>query len=186
MKKIVFIFIILSTLLIASCAIVTTDTDNYLEIEHSALPEFLVFPPELNNSKEVNEYFHADHKYSDGIEIYLSVHYDEKEFMDEINRIEQITYAMHSTHTPKGVVKDDGQLFNYTTYITVYNQNGVFEYACVDVENRNIVYIALYAMTYDGISFDKKYLPKDYEEIKLNNNVSNYHYNMYNTHPWDQ
>lgn len=163
-----------------------TDKSQYLQIENSSLPDFMIFPDNLSNISADSEYYHADYKYSDGIEVYLNATYEKNEFEKEVSRIEQISYKMQSSHEPKTVIKDNAELFNYVTYITMFNFNGVYEYACVDYENNRIIYIALYAMSYEGISFDKIYLPKNYEDIKNEDIKDEFSYNMYNTNPWDQ
>lgn len=189
MKKKLFVILsfIVFTMCICSCSSAKiTDKNQYLQVKNSSLPKFIIFPENLSNVSMDSEYYHADYKYRDGIEVYLNAAYEKNEFEKEVSRIEQISYKMQSSHNPKTVIKDNAELFNYVTYITVFNFNGVYEYACVDFENNRIIYIALYAMSYKGISFDKKYLPKNYEDIKNGDLKDCFSYNMYNTNPWDQ
>lgn len=162
-----------------------TDKNQYLQVKNTALPKFIIFPENLDNISMDSEYYHADYKYRDGIEVYLNAFYEKNEFEKEISRIEQISYKMHSSHAPKTVIKDNAELFNYVTYITVFNFGSVYEYACVDYENNRIIYIALYAMSYEGISFNKTYLPRNYDHIEDIEEPDNYKqyfsYNMYIT-----
>ena len=188
MKKslIILAFIVLIMCICSCSSEKITDKNQYLQVKNSSLPEFVIFPENLSNISTDSEYYHADYKYREGIEVYLNASYEKSEFEKEISRIEQISYKMHNSHEAKTVIKDNAELFNYVTYITVFNFNGVYEYACVDYENNRIIYIVLYAMSYEGISFDKIYLPKNYEDIKNEDIKDKFSYNMYNTNPWDQ
>ncbi len=185
-KLLAILFVVFLVMYICSCSPVKiADKNQYLQLKNSPWIKYMIFPKDLSKISSDSEYYHSDYKFQDGIEVYLNAYYEKDEFEKEINRIEQISYKIHSSHNSKKVYKDDVELFNYVTYVAVFNFSGVFEYACVDFTNYHIVYIALYAMSYEGISFDKTYLPKNYDHMYENaeNYKQYFSYNMYATNP---
>ncbi len=130
----------------------------------------VIFPPTLDNVQEVVE-FHEylyDREYL-GSEYYLSAIYDEENFEIELNRLASL--SSRGRYDPIPVFVDTIH-FNYPAFLTRYRnpythenekyKHRAFEYALIDYEKRNVIYVYLYDVLYEDVSFDKKYLPKDY------------------------
>lgn len=142
------------------------DMDRYLETD-GHLSNFCIFPVKDEITGEVIEYhYRAERNVWDGWfedEVYLEVVYSEENFAAEIERFKSIVFEAETTE-PLYIIEDDAYLFNYTTYISVYNFRGRYEYACVDPTDFRIVYITLDWVPAERITFDNKYLPKTYYE----------------------
>ena len=188
-----FILAICIVILLSLCSCTTankvTDISEYLQINSSGFLKLTIFPENFDNISKINEYYHCtyDGFFNEQAEIYFDVCYDKDEFYEEIERLESISYKMKESHEPKSVIKDEAVLFNYTTYISVFNEAGDFEYVCVDETEYRMVYIALDAIS-DRISIAPKYMPKNYNHMyeEPENYKQYFSYNMYNTNPWDQ
>jgi hypothetical protein len=120
-----------------------------------------VFPEKDEINGEIIDFHYKTHLVGGRPEIYLEVVYDEKNFNAEIDRLENISFT-RSNGDKKTIKKDESYLFNYTTYIVVYNESGIYEYACVDPTDYRIVYICIRYRLIEEITFDHKYLPKTY------------------------
>ena len=66
----------------------------------------------------------------------------------------------------KKIVKDDEKcLFNYFTYVSIYDTDkDVYEYACIDFEKFEITYIYLGYLSLDYVMINYDFLPKKYLE----------------------
>ena len=186
-KAILIICVVL--LLFCSCETVkeTNDINEYLQIKSSGLPGLSIFPENFDNISKINDYYHRDYEgfFSEAAEIYFDVYYSAEKFYEEINRLENFSYKMHSSHNPKSLIKDDATLFNYTTYVSVFNHAADFEYVCIDETEYRMVYVVLSNMGDDGISVNEEYLPKNYYHMYENaeNYKQYFSYNMYDTNP---
>ena len=146
------------------------------------LSSFDIFPKKDEINGEVVDYHYHSSTIivNGGQEVYLEVLYSEDAFKEEIVRLENITHKGTKFNFENSIRKDEGTLFNFTTYIGTYNYDGKYEYACVDNEEQRITYVMLRDMTIEKISFDNKYLPKAY----YINNANYSHYQDYNTDPY--
>ena len=148
----------------------------------ATLSNAYVFPEKDEINGEIIDFHYKSFLASSEPEIYLEVVYTEENFNAEIERLENISYVDREgkNHT---ITKDESYLFNYTTYIAVYNSSYTYEYACVDPTNYRIVYICIRYRYVEEITFDHKYLPKTYyysKDMDLDSeNPDPYHFYLY-------
>ena len=129
---------------------------------------FAIFPM-LDSKNIVEKRCVIDNK---SMQIYLLAKYDDKEFNNEVNRL----YNPSNTDYTWPKYYTSG--YNYDTIVTIYKKN-VFEYACLDFENKVIAYVYIENVRYDEICFDKKYAPTEfqyyYNELMLTKKEYNYY-----------
>ena len=182
MKKIVFIVIVL--LLITGCSInykEYNDIDNYsnylisLRDNTDAHSYLSIFPDEIvNNNVEEFRYLSEDGLFDGDYLFYLVVNYDKESFYNEKDRISNITINYKNLEK-KILYSEEG--FNYPVYISIFDNNGSFEYALADEENYKIIYIFNQFFMWDKIEINKNYEPIDYKvPIK---DIKREGYNMY-------
>ena len=159
-----------------------TDIDKYLKTD-GFLSEFSIFPESLDGLTGVNEYHYYDGGTGTGQEIFLEIVYSPEEFEEEIQRIESTACEKSGKS-----VKYDAKLFGFKTYISIYNY-GVseqYEYACVDEENKKIVYVYLEWRNIENIGFDQRYLPLEYASSYGNQDGLSFNmYGSYEKDVWD-
>ena len=146
-----------------------TDISEYMKEEkahYRSVSEYVLFPDEPTKIGNVEEYHFCDYNSKGGIELFLEISFSQDEFTKEIIRLENISYDLfhyrECEDSARYIKKDTGVLFNQTTYVTIYNCGGRYEYAAIDEENMKISYICVECMTEEMISFDKVLLPKSY------------------------
>lgn len=182
MKRIVFIVIVL--LLITGCSInykEYNDIDNYsnylisLRDNTDAHSYLSIFPDEIvNNNVEEFRYLSEDGLFDGDYLFYLVVNYDKESFYNEKDRISNITINYKNLEK-KILYSEEG--FNYPVYISIFDNNGSFEYALADEENYKIIYIFNQFFMWDKIEINKNYEPIDYKvPIK---DIKREGYNMY-------
>ena len=158
-----------------------TDTDKYLKT-NGFLSEFSIFPESLDGITGVNEYHYYDGGIGTGKEVFLEIVYSPEEFEEEIKRIESTV----GEKSGKGVKYDDAKLFGFKTYISIYHYGAggeQYEYACVDEENKKIVYVYLEWRSIEYIGFDHRYLPLEYASSY--GNKDGLSFDMYGTYEKD-
>ena len=150
--------------------------------------DFYIFPEKDEINGEVIDFHYKTHLTYGRPEIYLEVVYTEENFNAEIERLKNISYVDRKGRNHP-ITKDESYLFNYTTYIAVYNSFHTYEYACVDPTDYRIVYICIYCRDIEEISFDHKYLPKTYYYSKDmdpdSENPDPYHFYLYGSYAED-
>ena len=178
---IIIIFVIGFTLIIANEFVPkkTFNKEDYLKLDHAGLPEFIIFP-EAIDTMEVCDYHHYDYGLLDGIEVYLEITFTDGDYEKEIERLEKIQYNSEKLGFADNIRFDDSNLFNLPTYYTVYNSRGTYEYACVDKNNRKIIYIVLYNMSPKRVSLSEELLPKDYFDLMdVDSEEEHYSFSIY-------
>lgn len=182
LKAIALLATISIVMSLSSCITIRiTNPDKYLETD-GFISYFSIFPNKAEIKGDIIDYHYFDYQLKDGDEIYLEVTYTRDSFDEEILRLEAVKYFSEKFKYENAVKKDDCILFNYITYISIYNYNGRYEYACVDPNSYRIVYITLDEMSLERISFDEMYLPKTYYIHDLNyadDNIDPYYFDMY-------
>ena len=177
-----FISILVLSIITVVLSLVTfkvTSMDKYLWTD-GFVSDFCIFPKQSEINGEIIDYHYIDYHLRGGSEIYLEIVYSNEDFEAEVDRLENTIYKGTKFNFENTIRKDEGTLFNFTTYISTYNYDGKYEYACVDNEEQRITYVMIRYMTIEKISFDHKYLPKAYYI-----NDANYaHYTDYNTDPY--
>lgn len=169
--------IVLISLIFIPIQIEIDDMDKYLKTD-GRVTDFCIFPAKDEIAGEVIDYHYRTNLFGSH-EIYLEVVYSEESFENEIKRLDNLTYAVYeNTFSLK---KDNANLFNYTTYISVYNYHGLYEYVCIDEIDFRIVYITLEYVPADRIAFNNKYLPKTYYENEdaYGQDIDPYYYYIY-------
>ena len=188
MKKLLLIFLIIFLVVLMCITFIislelipkkTNDIKDYLKIEDSSLPEFIVFPASVENLSNC-KYFCNDYGLIDGTEIYLEVTYDLNEFQKEVERLKNIKYESQKFNFVEEIRFDDKEKFNYPTYYSEYNSRGTYEYASIDENTNSIVYIVIYNMSIKRISIPRDFLPINYDkEIDVNNETEYYRFSIY-------
>ncbi len=92
-------------------------------------------------------------KYDYRAEIFLSVTYSDKKFIEEYNRISSISIK----NNRKPVLKTD--LFQFPTLVATYNDISRYEYAIFNYDFKQIVYIYLFDNGVNCFYFDEKFIP---------------------------
>lgn len=146
-----------------------TDINEYMKEEkahYRSVSGYVLFPDDPTKIGNVEEYHFYDYKSEGGIELFLEISFSQDEFTKEISRLENISfdlfYYIEGEAPTRYIKKDMGVLFNQTTYVTMYNRRGRYEYAAIDEENMKISYVCVECMSEEMISFDKGLLPKSY------------------------
>lgn len=189
-KKIIAVFILSYIMFsLTSCIPVkVSNVDKYL-ITDGFISHFSIFPKQNEFTGEIIEYHYYDYQVMDGDEIYLEIHYDIEAFEKEIERLSEVVYYSTKWKYENAIKVDDSVLFNYYTFVSIYNHSGRYEYACVDFEQQTIIYIFLNEISLGRISIDEKYIPKTYyitDSTYSDDNIDPYCYNMYedNVETW--
>ena len=150
------------------------DKDMYLEIEGDK-SEFIIFPDTIEN-KDVVKYEYIDFRLNSGASVELIIKYNNQSFEEEIERLENIRNI--SNENTKKLSKDVNKtLFNWVTYISIYNStDDIYEYACLNYEKQEIVYVYL-----EYIHRQISYVEFDYLPFKIAyySDDYNYEYTIY-------
>lgn len=131
---------------------------------------FIIFPQDLSNN-DVIKYEYID--YHGSCTIVLIVRYEDAKFNDELQRISLIT------NNEKKIIYDMNELFTYPTYYSMYSYEQKFEYASINYERNEIVYIYFDNVTPPKINFDLEYLPKEFQTFSDEILESDYQYSIY-------
>ena len=179
-KKFIGLVLIIIILLSISCTnnpIVITDLNTYLENVGSR--SYFVFFPECPDRKGFVEKCYRREFSKFCFEVFLKVKYNEKEFLEEIDRLENLVYVDESRGIEKGMVKDKNSvLFNTFTYVSRYTPIAEdFGYASIYYESKEIVYVHINQLSIKNISIEKKYLPKIFNNE--DSFYAEYSYSMY-------
>ena len=146
----------------------TSDVDEYgvyqghIEMEDTGLfSPLLVFPEKIADSAQDVEYYYrcACDALDNTYEVYLKCTYDKDTYEDEVKRLSQI-------RTTEGKVEKyiayTEERFVYPAYVAIYDDYDCYEYALVNAEKNQFVYV------YDQIKnledfLDSQYIPVDYD-----------------------
>ena len=117
---------------------------------------FVVFPDQLLCDEEDAEiyYFYQDTWDDPTVQVFLKCQYDEETYAAEITRLKSLTKLKY----------EDSDRFPFPAYMAIDGAGRSYEYALAG-EDRQMIYIFTSYVHEDKIAFDKKYLPKDYEDI---------------------
>ena len=159
MKKYISLFVLV-VLFISLCGCNYSeeyiDIKNYKEIwdmsEIRVVEESKLFPKSVDNL-DVEKFYGKQTVYfpiGTGYELLLTVKYNKSDFEKELERIKA---------TGNGSVTKNS--FSYDCYATVWNINGVFEYAIIGKDTIDYVYLQLISQGEETV--DKKYLPLNYD-----------------------
>ena len=159
------IIVIFYFFLIGGPAKTTKDIGKYETIfeEQGLRTGYMVFPESIPEGVEDVDFYHSyrDTLFSPTVETFLQCTYDEKTYQKEVDRLENTS----KTYGNKKMLllRDTEQKFYYPAYIAVENAASTYEYALLTGE-RQITYIFTMYRDSGDVHFDKKYLPKDYDE----------------------
>lgn len=181
-KKITYAIIIILAIVVAFLWLVATggfpkitkDINKYGEFKgFSGYSSLLIFPEkEIENTSEYYYYF-RDTMFDPTCQIYLKCQFFENEFQQEIERLNAIkVVSSRGEEQPLLENKDD---FNYYALVASNGFESCYEYALVDAENLEIIYVFLQGIPEEKIVFDAKYVPMNYN-IALSMDET---YNMY-------
>lgn len=110
-------------------------------------------------------------------QIYLSIQYSSDNFKKEIERLSNIKETLDKNKLEHNISYDKNN-FIYPAYVTIFESNGVFEYALVNSENNEVTYIFIQNTKKESVKFSDKYLPHNFMKYMNSRNSSN-EYNMY-------
>lgn len=85
-------------------------------------------------------------------QFYLSVTYNEQDFLEEVARIGQIATI------------EESEYFDLPAAIAVFNLESCYEYALFDKDDLTVHYVYLESASKKHLSVDEEYLPKGYSE----------------------
>ena len=84
-------------------------------------------------------------------EVFFCIKYSKNSYDLEVDRLSLV-------ESRKKVVFSQN-LFNYPAYISIYNEHSRYEYALVDEDNLEIIYIYMFDCGKDSICFSNNYIP---------------------------
>lgn len=186
LKIVMFVAILSLSCFLTSCAwgeSLDRNIDNYkqwTQIEHNT---DYFFPDISDESATVNEYYyHRIEAFgTPAVEIFLDISYTSENFEAEIERLEDFEY-MYETKIPRKLKYDEGVLFNYPTFVAVYDGRTDYEYAIIDEENNRMIYVYCQRFPQEKLLIDSFYLPKNYE-INWNSETADGYYYAIDTFP---
>lgn len=168
-------------LFFVSCSkepIIETSLNKYLQTDNN-VSRFLIFPDIDITKGKVKEYYLK--KFPPAFlgydyEIFLRINYTEQFFNEEIERLSMVV----SDWSGKETAKDENcVLFNSVTIVSTYwiaDESNEFEYASINFEQKEIVYVYIKNLAYNELSIDSIYLPKFY--TKKDSQYESYRYRM--------
>lgn len=133
-----------------------TEREGVLTRHSNIRSGFVVFPDRLLCGEEDTEfyYFYQDTWDDPTVQVYLKCQYDEETYAAEITRLKSLTKLRY----------EDSDRFPFPAYMAINGAGCSYEYALAG-SDRQMIYIFTSYVHEDKIAFDKQYLPKDYEDI---------------------
>ncbi|MBR1392078.1 MAG: hypothetical protein IJ567_11690 [Lachnospiraceae bacterium] len=161
------------------------DKEYVVENYHSDLDSNLsVFPDELSTVNEVAS-FHASlstNLFDTDGEIILDCVYENDQFHDEIERLANLSMTIKNRDEQyTNSVLYDTEGYHYPAYITIDGFGNTYEYALIDQDNHEIIYIYLAYPNVRDFPY-RDYLKKDLSLYEEENTLDAY--SMYN-HSFD-
>lgn len=144
--------------------------DGHIENERNNIGSMLaIFPSSTENVMDVN-YYYSCGKYSSSCNYYIicaEMKYADEEFRKEVQRISEIkcdVYLKRDQETVTNVIQYSEELFVHPAYIAIYGSNGCYEYALINEQEKEIVYIYLQDKVGKDI-LPNAYLPLNYQNM---------------------
>ena len=140
-----------------------TDLNKYGDFsKYDLLGNLEIFPQAIPDGYIDCQYYL---EYEEGVldsecQIYLRCSYDVSTYQKETNRLAQIEECYKDKRQK---IHYDTDYFAYPAYVTVFENDGCYEYALLDEDNVSIIYIFLQWTKEKDIKFPHLYLPKDYD-----------------------
>lgn len=140
-----------------------TDLSEYGNFEKfNLLGNLELFPETIPEGFIGGQYYF---KYKEGFldsecQVYLKCNYDKSTYKKEIERLAQIEET-YQGKTQK--IHYDTENFHQPAFVTVFENDGCYEYALLDEDNLSIVYIFIQWVKEKDIKFPNMYLPHDYK-----------------------
>lgn len=133
-----------------------------------------VFPKILDENWKPEYYYNCQKSLLDGdYQIYLKCEFDEKEFEEEVKRLQSIENTYEGK---KHTIVYDSENFCYPAYVAIFNFDSTYEYVLMDEENNIIYYIYLQFINKEEIKFEEKLLPNNYLEGAVRYNIYAYEF----------
>lgn len=121
-----------------------------------------IFPQKiLDSAKNVDFYYKDDSTpiFDDSCQVYLKCTYNESDYQNEFKRLTSITEQYQGEKHTTWLDKTN---YNYPSVVAIENNNHCNEYALLDENNLNIIYIYLQFIHKKDIVFESNYLPLNY------------------------
>ena len=134
-----------------------------VEFAGSDLDSLLMIFPELEyDSINVEEFLYEECTglFGSTYEIVISYKLDEVEFEKEVERIAELSLEEEGIEQ-KIVCASEG--FSYPAYVTIFQENQVYEYALVDEENHRIICVCNQFTSEKTVEMNSKYLPVSFQ-----------------------
>ena len=180
MKKILFIATLLT--LLTGCAKTTTNNNpsDYQSCYNSLLnnsdfhSELYIFPKDIKQKEIISFSYRArDDLFTGSYLLYLVMKYNQDEFNNELNRLNDVKATFSRVNLVKPIIKDE----EHSLYLSIYKDNR-FEYAIYDNNELEIVYVSNQLFDWKETGIDGKY-QIDKVNIPSSLDDGNNTYNMY-------
>ena len=139
-----------------------------------------VFPEKLQmDSEDTNVmYVCQEQTYENSYEILLKVQYSDSKYQEEIKRLSEVQCEVKTTDGSKiNKIKYTEDDFQYPAYVAIQGCNQSYEYALLDEERKEIVYV--FCKSLDYFNIPTQYVPKEYTEADNTMTNSWENYNIY-------
>lgn len=144
--SVIAVIILLSAVTVFLCAalipIRSSDTNSYLKTDGLKSP-LILFPNDLYSvSGKVDEYHYVDYRLRGGSEIFLKITYsDISAFRAESDRLSNLSYDIKVPTGKDKFVRLDNRLFANPAVVSIYNNDGKYEYALLDETTLSVIYV---------------------------------------------
>jgi hypothetical protein len=165
-----------STSDIADYGVYTSHIENEAEELASSRSHLFVFPKELTDTHEVENFYYScsSGSFDNAYQLFLAYTLPQDEFEAEVKRLAELEVTYGGV-TNKVIY--DTTSFNYPAYVTAFSKYGDYEYVLIDEENLRLICILSCVANIDNMPMDKGYLPQDssdYENLDGRNGYSIY------------
>lgn len=157
-----FLTVIVSLLMLSGCkSVLLTDTADYgkfLDRQYGLKTVEGFYPEELDKVQEIKQYsfIYDPGLLDDEAQVVLDCVYSAEQYAAEVERIKALDYSY--SYYPA----DEHSRFSYPAYAMSVNEN-YYEYVLLMEDECRMVYIHLERYPSKSVTFDKTFLPKDYE-----------------------
>lgn len=126
--------------------------------------QLLVFPMTIPDSaQEVSYYYQYESGYTRPMcQIYLNCRLNDEDYESEINRLASLTYD--SKTEGRQCVQYDDHSFQYPAYVANAGYDFCYEYALINTDERQIIYVYAMNTLEQDIKFEAEYLPDYFME----------------------
>ena len=161
---VIAVIVLLSAVTVFLCAALITirssDTNSYLKTDGLKSP-LILFPNDLDSvSGKVDEYHYVDYRLRGGSEIFLKITYsDISAFRAESDRLSNLSYDIKVPTGKDKFVRLDNRLFANPAVVSIYNNDGKYEYALFDETALSVIYVFIQYFSSNRTEIPAEFLP---------------------------